>query len=138
MASEKTFIGIDVGAAELVMIARTAGKSASAMIFENNAVDHHRLIQKIRKMGDCIVCLEATGVYSADIAIALFDAKIPIMVINPQVSHNFAKVLAKHSKTDSVDGDTLAQYAERMPFISWVRPTNEAMVLRVFHGVFML
>lgn len=132
MASEKTFIGIDVGAGELVMVTRTVGKSSGAIIFENNADDHHRLIQKIRKTGDCIVCLESTGVYSADIAIALFDAKIPVMVINPQVSHNFSKVLAKHSKTDFVDADTLAKYAERMPFVSWVRPTDEAMALRVF------
>lgn len=132
MACEKTFIGIDVGAAELVVVARADGKSASADTFENNAADHHKLIHKIKKMGDCVVCLEATGTYSMDIAIALFDAKIPTMVINPKVSHNFAKVLAKHSKTDAVDGDTLAQYAERMPFVSWVRPTNEAMELRVF------
>jgi transposase len=132
MSGEKTFVGIDVGASELSVTTRTSGKSATAIIFENVAIGHQKLIQKIRKMGECIVCLEATGVYSTDIAIALFDAKISIMVINPKVSHNFAKVLAKHSKTDAVDGDTLAQYAERMPFVSWVRPTNEAMELRVY------
>ncbi len=132
MTSENSFIGIDVGASELAVVTRKMGKSASVSVFQNTVAEHQKLIQKILKMGDCIVCLEATGTYSMDIAIALFDAEIPVMVINPKVSHNFAKVLAKHSKTDSVDGDTLAQYAERMPFISWVRPTNEAMALRVF------
>lgn len=33
-------------------------------------------------------------------------------------------------KTDAVDADTLAQYAERMPYRPWVRPTHEALALR--------
>jgi transposase len=78
------------------------------------------------------VCLEATGVYSMDLCIALFDAHVHIMVVNPQASHNFAKVLGKHSKTDAVDADTLAQYAERMPFQAWARPSDAALTLRVF------
>jgi transposase len=40
--------------------------------------------------------------------------------------------LLKHSKTDAVDADTLAQYAERMPYQPWVRPTAEALTLRAF------
>src|SRR5207245_11214963 len=50
----------------------------------------------------------------------------------PQASHNFAKALGKHSKTDNVDADTLAQYAERMPYQQWVRPTDAEMTLRAF------
>lgn len=129
--SEKTYVGIDVGADELVVVMRTAGQAAKALVFKNTSAGHQKLTQKIQKMKDCTVCLEATGVYSMDVAIALFDAEIRVMVINPQASHNFAKVLGKHSKTDSVDGDTLAQYAERMPFVSWVRPTDETRQLRL-------
>jgi transposase len=130
-SNERTFVGIDVGADELFVIVRNSGQSAHALVFKNTSADHQKLVQKIRKMNECTVCLEATGVYSMDVAIALFDAEIRVMVINPQSSHNFAKVLGKHSKTDSVDGDTLAQYAERMPFVSWTRPTDETMQLRI-------
>ena len=49
-----------------------------------------------------------------------------------QSSHNFAKVLGKHSKIDAVDADTLAQYAQRMPFQRWVRPSNAYCQLRTF------
>jgi transposase len=36
------------------------------------------------------------------------------MVVNPKALHNFVKVLMKNSKTDAVDANTLAEYAERM------------------------
>ncbi|MEF8712285.1 MAG: transposase [Accumulibacter sp.] len=62
------------------------------------------------------LCLEATGTYSLELSIARFDTGLRVMVVNPQASHNFAKVLGKHSKTDKVDAETLAGYAEHMPF----------------------
>jgi len=53
-------------------------------------------------------------------------------VVNPKAAHNFAKALMKHSKTDAIDADTLAQYAERMPFTVWVRPSPQALTVRSF------
>jgi transposase len=53
-------------------------------------------------------------------------------LINPKASHNFAKVLMKNSKTDAVDADTLAEYAARMDFVAWTRPSNEKLALRRF------
>jgi len=52
------------------------------------------------------------------------------MVVNLKASHNFAKALIKNSKTDSVDAETLAQYAERMDFVAWIRPSNEKIAIR--------
>jgi transposase len=129
---EKVFAGIDVGAAELVLVLRTGEKSSPSQSFPNTPDHHRRLLKTLAASPDCTVCLEATGVYSMDVAIALHDAGISLMVINPQRSHNFAKVLGKHSKTDNVDADTLAQFAQRMPFQPWVRPTEAAMTLRIF------
>jgi transposase len=78
------------------------------------------------------VCLEATGIYHFDLAIALHDAGVALMVVSPKASHNFAKVLLKNSKTDGVDADTLAEYAARMDFVAWVRPPDEKLQLRSF------
>lgn len=54
------------------------------------------------------------------------------MVLNPKASHHFAKVLMKNSKTDAVDANTLAEYAERMAFVAWTCPSNEKIALRSF------
>ncbi len=120
-------VGIDVGASELVAVIRKNGMTLKAQSFANTAADHVRLIRKLASYSDLIVCLEATGLYHLDLAVALHDAGLSVMVLNPKVSHNFAKVLRKNSKTDAVDADTLAQYAERMPYQAWTRPDNAVL-----------
>ncbi len=114
--SPPVFAGIDVGAAELMLGIRTNAVSMQAQSFANTPVDQLRLVKRLSKFPGVTVCLEATWVYYLDVALALCDAGIRLMVLNPKASHNFAKVLLRNSKTDAVDADTLAQYAERMPF----------------------
>jgi transposase len=114
--AESTFAGIDVGAEELILLIRKNGIAYKAQKFTNTPADRARLVDKLVKLTGIIVCLEATGVYHFDLSIALHDAGVALMVVNPKASHNFAKVLMKNSKTDAVDAETLAQYAERMDF----------------------
>ncbi|MGZ8908284.1 MAG: IS110 family RNA-guided transposase [Methylobacter sp.] len=131
-AKPALFAGIDVGVEELILIIRKNGKSFDPQKFTNTPADRARLVKKLAKLPGTIVCLEATGIYHFDLAIALHDAGALLMVINPKASHNFAKVLMKNSKTDAVDADTLAEYAERMDFVAWTRPSDEKLALRSF------
>lgn len=124
------FAGIDVGAKELFLVIRHHGIATKAQKFANTSAERRRLVKTLLKHPGIIVCLEATGAYSLDLALVLTDAGIRLMVLNPKASHNFAKVLLRNSKTDGVDADTLAQYAERMPFQPWKRPSDEALTLR--------
>ncbi|MEO6697380.1 MAG: transposase [Gammaproteobacteria bacterium] len=122
--------GIDVGAAELFLVIRNNAISMKAQAFANTPAERQRLVKRLSRFPLVTVCLEATGVYYLDLALALCDAGIRLMVLNPKASHNSAKVLLRNSKTDAVDADTLAQYAERMPFQAWARPAAEALALR--------
>lgn len=130
--SQPRFAGIDVGAQALVLVIRHNGTSAKAQTFTNTPADRARLVKKLAHMPGIIVCLEATGVYHFDLSLALHDAGVALMVVNPKASHNFAKALMKNTKTDAVDAETLAQYAERMDFVAWTRPSNEKIALRGF------
>jgi transposase len=124
------FAGIDVGASELVLVIRQDGVSMQAQSFDNTPAGRQRLLRRLTKFPGLTLCLEATGVYYLDLALLLHDAGIRFSVLNPKASHNFAKVLLRSSKTDPVDADTLAQYAERMPYQAWVRPSEQALALR--------
>ncbi len=130
--SKSSFAGIDVGAEELILLVRKNGISCKTQKFTNTPADRARLVKKMVGMPGIIVCLEATGIYHFDLSIALHDAGVALMVVNPKSSHNFAKVLMKNSKTDAVDAETLAQYAERMDFVAWTRPSDENISLRSF------
>jgi transposase len=130
--TKSLFAGIDVGAEELILLIRKNGASYKPQKFANTAADRARLVKKLVNLPGIIACLEATGVYHFDLSIALHDAGVALMVVNPKSSHNFAKVLMKNSKTDAVDAETLAQYAERMDFVAWARPSDEKIALRSF------
>jgi transposase len=129
-SSTLAFAGIDVGAAELMLVIRKNAVSMKVQKFANTPSDRLRLVKRLSKFPEVTVCLEASGVYHLDLALALADAGVRLMVLNPKAAHNFAKVLLRNSKTDAVDADTLAQYAERMPYQPWVRPATEALMLR--------
>jgi transposase len=89
----RLFAGVDVGADELVLVIRKNGKSFDPQKYANTRSDRARLVNKLIKLPGIKVCLEATGIYHFDLAIALHDAGVPVMVVNPKASHNFAKVL---------------------------------------------
>ena len=38
----------------------------------------------------------------------------------------------KNSKKDAVDANTLAEYAARMDFVAWTRPSDETSAVRCF------
>lgn len=125
-------VGIDVSSKELVMVVSIDGKQRQPRVFANTPDGHRDIIGVLSKLrGETRVCLEATGVHHFDVAVALSRAEnIQVMVINPKVAHNFAKVLMQRSKTDRVDAGVLAVYCERMPFEAWLRPDDEKLGLR--------
>jgi transposase len=76
------------------------------------------------------VSLEATGIYSLDLAFALDAAEgIEVAVLNPKVANQFAQTI-RRSKTDAADAEVLVEYARRMPFTAWVAPSPGSLRLR--------
>ena len=75
--------------------------------------------------------LEATGNYSFDLTLALYEAnRVELMVVNPRAARNFAGSQMTRSKTDRVDARTLCEYAQRMAFVPWQPPETAVLDLR--------
>jgi transposase len=73
--------------------------------------------------------VEATGLYSLDLALALHAATgIEVAVLNPKMVNRFAATLCR-SKTDPADAQVLAEYARRMPFQAWHPPNSRLIPL---------
>ena len=126
-------VGIDVSSKELVVVISLNGKQRKAQMFDNTPEGHLALCRALHKLPgeESLICMEATGVYHFDLAVLLSrSATLKVMVINPKAAHNFAKALMQRSKTDRVDASVLASYAERMPFVAWVRPGEESLEIR--------
>ena len=111
------FCGIDVSAATLAAAVHQEDQRFEQRVFNNNASGHKALIAWLHKRKARVrVSLEATGIYSLDLAMALDRADgIEVAVLNPKLVHRFAQTL-RRSKTDSADAQALAEYSRRMPF----------------------
>lgn len=126
-------VGIDVGSKELVMVICHKGKNHKARTFYNTPEGHAKIVKTLSsKKGGVKICLEATGVYHFDLAVALNHADLSLMVVNPKAAKHYFEALMTRSKTDQVDAGILAQYAETMPFEAWQMPDEKIIQLQAF------
>jgi transposase len=124
--------GIDVGKATLaVAVQPEGGHGFEQREFANSSSGHRQLIAWLLKRGATVrVSLEATGIYSLDMALALDATEgVEVAVLNPHRFHRFAETL-RRSKTDAADAVALAEYNRRMPFVAWMRPSESVLELR--------
>ena len=124
-------IGIDVSN-ETFDIERRCGKVLSQREFSNSKAGHSQAIAWVQRGAEgARVCLEATGIYHLQLALALDRAPgIEVMVINPRAGRRFAEAQMVRAKTDKVDAAILLQYVERMRFTDWVAPSNQQLELQ--------
>ena len=125
-------VGIDVDSVNLVCRIRRNGKDFPETIFTNDAAGHQKLIRWATRRGkQARICMEATGVYSLPLALALESAtNIEVMVVNPKVIKNFATASMQRGKTDSMDAATILNFLERMPFQPWHAPSSELLEIQ--------
>lgn len=124
------FVGIDVGAKNAGLACRLDGKVIAKLDFAQTPEGHQRAVQFLHKLKPQLVVIEATGIYYFDLAVALHRAGLPVAVINPKSYHHFAKLKLVSSKTDDIDRELLAEYAERMSPRLWDMPDPSRLALR--------
>jgi transposase len=108
------FVGIDVSKDRLDVAARPSGQSWQV---PNTEVGVASLVEQVAALAPTLVVLEATGRLESATVGALAVAGIPLAVVNPRQVRDFARATGKLAKTDALDAQMLARFAEA------VRPT---------------
>lgn len=103
------FVGIDVAKAELVI---SVLPSAERFTVGNDERGVHTLVERLRSMTPTLIVLEATGGYELLAVAALAAAALPVLVVNPRQVRDFAKATGQLAKTDRIDADILARFAD--------------------------
>jgi len=113
MTSEfrKSYIGIDVSKHTLDVFVLSSKESIQ---FQNNLAGIRKLIKKITPLPALFVAMEATGGYEKLVAQTLANNNISLAVVNPRQVRDFAKALGKLAKTDRIDAQVIATFAEKM------------------------
>lgn len=105
------YIGIDVSKAVLDLFILPINKH---MQFKNDSSGIKKLIKKINLFSSPFIVMEATGGYEKPVAHALNRAKFRVAVVNPRQIRDFAKALGKLAKTDRIDSQIIALFAQKI------------------------
>jgi transposase len=120
------FIGIDVAKAELVVGVRPTGTGWTAV---NDDQGVRALVTRIQALGPVLIVLEATGGYELLCVAALAAAGLPVVVVNPRQVRDFARATGQLAKTDRIDAEILARFADTVRPEPRTLPTVEAQEL---------
>lgn len=123
--------GIDV-ANETFDIQKRCAEKIVHRAFNNTKSGHQQAIAWLQRGNKRVrVCLEATGIYHLQLALALDRAPgIELMVLNPKAARRFAEAQMVRGKTDKVDALVLLHYLECMPFKPWSAPGEHRLELQ--------
>lgn len=104
-----SFIGIDVSKEQLDIAQRPTGSRQSLPYTEAGIGN---LIEQLRTVHPTSIVIEATGRLEVPVVSALAAAGLPVTVVNPRQVRDFAKATGRLAKTDALDAEVLAQFAE--------------------------
>ena len=111
MSATPVFVGVDVAKAELVVALRPGGESWTA---PNDEAGIETLLERVRPLQPQLIVLEATGGYERAVVAALAAAGLPVVVANPRQVRDFGRSTGQLAKTDHIDAQILALFAERV------------------------
>jgi len=103
------FVGIDVAKARLDVHCTGSDQSHT---FTHDAQGVEELLQILRSAPPRLIVLEATGGLERALVAALIAAGLPVAVVNPRQVRDFAKASGRWAKTDRLDAQVLARFAQ--------------------------
>jgi transposase len=116
-----TFVGVDVSKDRLDGAVHPETSSWSV---SNDEAGIEDLVKRLLPLHPTCVVLEATGGYEMPAVTALAAAALPVVVVNPRQTRDFAKAAGLLAKTDRIDAAALARFAEAMK--PEIRPLPDA------------
>ena len=112
------YVGIDVSKARLDVSVRPSGE---AFVVARDDKGLAELVERLHGLAPRLIAVEATGGYETVVAAAIGGAGLPLAVVNPAQVRHYAQALGKRAKTDPIDAEVIARFAEA------TRPEPRAM-----------
>lgn len=106
-----SYIGIDVSKDRLDVAVLGMGQEKQV---KNTQVGVAELVAWLLELQPELIVVEATGGYQRGVVDALFQAGLPVAVVNPARVRQFARACGLLAKTDKLDAQVLAEFGQRM------------------------
>lgn len=105
------FVGIDVAKDQLDIAVRPSG---DRWVVANDLTGVAELVDRLTGLAPRLIVLEATGGYELPALAALAARGLPVVAVNPRQVRDFGKAVGRLAKTDRLDAEILALFAERV------------------------
>jgi len=109
MKEPERFVGIDISKQELVVAVRPTAELQS---FTNTEEGLAALIRFLQPLSAHAIVLEATGGFARAAVNVMALAALPVVVVNPRQIRDFARSVGLLAKTDAIDAQIIARFAE--------------------------
>ena len=122
----EVFVGIDVSKAQLDVAVRPSGEVWSV---SNDEAGFAALVTRLAPLTPKLIVLEATGGYQAPAVAALSVAGLSVAVVNPRQVRDFGRATGQLAKTDVLDAEVIARFAEVLRPQPRALPDEETVAL---------
>jgi transposase len=116
-----SWVGIDVSKAKLDVAVQPSGATWQV---GNDPAGISALTEQLAGLGPERIVLEATGGFEVVVTAALASAALPVVLVNPRQVRDFARATGQLAKTDRLDAQVLARFAQAIQ--PQVRPLVDA------------
>jgi len=107
--SENIYVGIDVSK-DTFNVASCPNVLNTSL--PNTPQGHNELCELLKQHPVILIVMEATGGYEKPIIAELLEAQLPAVVVNPRQVRDFARGMGQLAKTDAIDAEVLAKFAQ--------------------------
>src|SRR6185312_11215165 len=123
---EDLFVGIDVSKDRLDVHIQPTGE---AFAVARDGKGLAELAERLTAMAPRLVVVEATGGYEITVSAAVAGAGLPLAVVNPRQIRSYAHAIGRLAKTDKLDAEVIAKFAEAVKPEPRPLPSEEAQAL---------
>ena len=120
------FVGIDISKDQLDVRLRPGGEAFGV---PRDAKGLAALVEQLQGMRIALVVMEATGGFETIVAATLAAAGLPLAVVNPRQIRDYARATGRLAKTDALDAEVIAHFAEAVRPEPRPVPDQEAQAL---------
>ena len=106
---EAPWVGIDVSKATLEVAVQPSGTQWQTTTTPDGL---DGLLERLHALGPERIVLEASGGFEVPVVAALASAGLPVVVVNPRQVRDFARATGQLAKTDQLDAQVLARFAQ--------------------------
>lgn len=106
---EQVYVGIDVAKAQVDVHVLPSG---DAFAVARDGESLAKLAERLKELSPVLVVLEATGGLEAIVAATLGQVGLPVTAVNPRQIRDFARAIGRLAKTDALDAEVIARFAE--------------------------